>query len=193
MKKENKTLDNAYFDKVYTEKQDPWNFEKSEYEKDKYLKTLDSLPKKKYHKGLEIGCSIGVLTKLLADRCNELMSIDLNEFALASAKERLKEQSNVTLKIGSIPDDLPKESFDLVVMSEVGYYLSIDDLIKAKDEIKLRMIEDADLILVHWTHEVADYPLSGDQVNECFLGDKDFKLIINYRSPDYRLDVLSKN
>lgn len=192
MKNDNRTLDNTYFVKVYTENLDPWNLENSEYEREKYLKTIESLPKKKYHKALEIGCSIGVLSKLLAERSDELLSIDLNEIALASAKERLSDQSNITLKIGSIPNDLPNEMFDLVVMSEVGYFLNMDDLMKAKDEIKLRMMDDADLILVHWTHEVLDFPLSGDQVNECFLADKDFRLITNYRSPDYRLEVLTK-
>lgn len=192
MNKENNTLGIAYFDKVYTENPDPWNLEKSEYEKEKYMKTLDSLPKKRYLKGLEIGCSIGVLTNLLAERCDELLSIDLNEIALASAKARLGDRSNVTLKIGSIPDNLPKDTFDLVVMSEVGYFLNFGDLMKAKGEIKFRMTNDADLILVHWIHEVADFPLSGDQVNKCFLDDEDLKLIMSYRSPDYRLEVLTK-
>ena len=192
MKKENKTLDTAYFDKVYLENPDPWNFETSVYEKEKYTKTLESLPKKKYHKALEIGCSIGILTQRLADYCDELLSIDLNEIALTSAKERLKNQANVSLEIGSIPNNLPNKTFDLIVMSEVGYYLSMDDLMKAKDEIKLRMFSDANLVLVHWIHEVADYPLTGDQVHECFLADQDFDLVSKYRSPDYRLEVLTK-
>lgn len=192
MKENSDTLNEDYFDKVYNENSDPWNFEKSEYERKKYEKTMESLPLERYSAALEIGCSIGVLTKMLATRCDQLLSIDLNDAALKSAEKRLENTTNVTLKKGAIPNDLPDSNFDLIVMSEVGYYLSMDDLKKSKDLIKRRLKENADLVLVHWTHDVPDYPLSGDQVNETFLADEDFKVVNQYRTEDYRLEVLRK-
>lgn len=186
------SLDNRYFDNVYKENPDPWNFEKSEYEKKKYAKTLESLSKISYQNALEIGCSIGVLSQKLALRCEHLLSIDINEFALESAKRRLENLSNVSLKIGSIPSELPEGLFDLIVMSEVGYYLSMDDLKLAKKQIIQRLTGNGELILVHWTHHVTDYPLSGDEVNETFLADPDLKLVYQYKTADYRLEVFSK-
>ncbi|MGY3052578.1 cyclopropane fatty-acyl-phospholipid synthase-like methyltransferase [Pedobacter sp. UYEF25] len=192
MKKNSNSLGSSYFDKVYEENSDPWNFEKSEYEREKYSKTIESLSKEKYKTALEIGCSIGVLTQRLAERCVSLISIDISKDALKSAKDRLKDLSNVQLHLGSIPTEIPVGPFDLIVMSEVGYYLCMDDLKIAKEEIKRRLDENGELVLVHWTHEVADYPLSGDEVNELFLKDEDFKLIHQFKTQDYRLEVFTK-
>lgn len=191
MKDKSHTLGSEYFEKVYKENPDPWNFEKSQYEKDKYLKTLECLPKEKYDRALEIGCSIGVLTSQLAERCHQLIAIDISQSALENAKKRLKESLNVTLDIGSIPDNLPDGSFDLIMMSEVGYYLSMEDLKKAKTEIKKKLNKGGDLIIVHWTHYVEDYPLSGDQVSETFLADQELRMVDQYRTEDYRLEVFS--
>ncbi len=193
MKKDTSTLSQQYFDNLYTANRDPWDFEKSEYERKKYAKTIDSLPNQHYSSGLEVGCSIGVLTLLLAKKCDQLLSIDISEPALITARKRLINEYNVTIKKASIPDSFPAGAYDLVVMSEVGYYLNLADLIVAKQLIKENMKIGGDLILVHWTHYVEDYPLSGHQVHEVFLNDKDFESISAFKTKDYHLNVIRKN
>jgi len=192
MKKESNTLPQSYFDELYTNSSDPWDFEKSDYERQKYEKTLESLPQAHYNSCLEIGCSIGVLTQKLSGRCKKLLAIDISEPALATARKRLSNQQNVTIQKASIPDSFPAGDYDLIVMSEVGYYLSTNDLTLAKNLLKKNLTPNGDLILVHWTHEVADYPLSGDEVHELFLKEEDFIWLDSFRTADYRLDVLRK-
>ena len=126
------TLPADYFAHVYNNSSDPWHFETSPYEKEKYEATLDAMPKPRYSKGLELGCSIGVLTKMLATRCEQLLSTDISEAPLQKARERLKGNPQVTFLQAALPNEYPNETFDLIVMSEVGYYLSLEDLLSTK-------------------------------------------------------------
>ena len=82
------TLPPDYFDHVYQANRDPWNFETSPYEREKYAATLAALPRPHYAKAFEIGCSLGVLTAQLAPRCGHLLAVDVSEAALAQARAR---------------------------------------------------------------------------------------------------------
>lgn len=192
MKKENNSLSQEYFDNLYSANPDPWNFETSTYEREKYLKTIDSLPKNHYENVLELGCSIGVLTKLLATKCSRLLAVDISGTALATARRRLQTFKNVDFLQADISQKFPSGDYDLIVVSEVGYYLSLSDLTRAKNQIKSSLRTHGDLILVHWTHFVEDYPITGDQVHEVFLEDQELNQIMDYYTADYRLDVFTK-
>ena len=60
----------SYFEQMYRDHPDPWEFESSLYEQRKYAVTVASLPRSRYRSAYEPGCSIGVLTELLATRCD---------------------------------------------------------------------------------------------------------------------------
>lgn len=186
------TLSADYFTHVYNNSNDPWDFESSPYEKAKYKATIDALPKTTYNNALEIGCSIGVLTEMLAQRCSHLLSTDISDAPLQKAKERLKECSHVKFQKAAIPNEYPNEKLDLVMMSEVGYYLSSEDLQKAKEKIIVSLQKEGDLVLVHWLPFVPDYPLTGDEVHELFLQDKRLQHLFGKREEKYRLDMLRK-
>src|SRR5690606_28539868 len=84
------SLSKSYFDSLYSQNSDPWNFRNSEYEKRKY-KTIDTyLRNKQFKKGLELGCSIGEHTSHLANHCNKLIAVDISEEAIATAKDQNK-------------------------------------------------------------------------------------------------------
>lgn len=185
------TLSSAYFEQIYDENNDPWDFETSEYEKAKYAHTIQSLGNKHFSSGLEIGCSIGVLTEMLAQHCDALLSIDISAKALETAKKRLESNPNVDFKVAAIPDGFPEGKFDLIVMSEVGYYLSLTDLKRSIDRIEEQLLIGGTLVIIHWTHYVKDYPLTGDEVHEAFSESK-LKHLHGDRTKDYRLDVYEK-
>lgn len=189
-----KSLDANYFKDVYDANDDPWNFETSEYEAGKYMSTLAALPRKKYENALEIGCSIGVLSKLLAERCGHLLSTDVSEKALRKAKERCHEVTNITFQKLSFPDEMPTENFDLIMISEVAYYLSPKDWGTASEKLYHIMKPKANLFLVHWLPEVHDYPQTGDQVHDSFAELMKDRLInvFNSRAENYRIDVWEK-
>ena len=62
------TLPLAHFEDLYRRSADPWGFASSGYEAAKYAATLAALPRDRYARGLEVGCSIGVFTAALAGR-----------------------------------------------------------------------------------------------------------------------------
>lgn len=188
----NITLSGEYFEQMYHQNPDPWNFETSVYEKQKYQQTLQALNKGRYDRALEIGCSIGVLTEMLSVQCSELIAMDISDTALQIARRRLSEKQQVRFINQAIPEYFPEGPFDLIVLSEVGYYLNQPDLLKARDKMINLLSTNGTILLVHWTHFVADYPLTGDQVHECFL-DSSLSHIYSKRMSDYRIDLLIRD
>ena len=191
---EKKTLKEEYFKQVYEANDDPWDFESSKYEAEKYAATLESLPVKDYENALEIGCSIGVLTKHLAKRCKHLLATDVSQKALDQAAKRCKELNNVRFQLSSFAEDLPEEKFNLVMISEVAYYLSAEDWHSAILKLYSKMQPKGNLVLVHWLPEVHDYPQTGDEVHNSFEKLMKDKLtnVFNSRAENYRIDVWEK-
>jgi cyclopropane fatty-acyl-phospholipid synthase-like methyltransferase len=136
------------FEKLYAGGRDPWNYVSSAYEAQKYAFTLNSLSRNHYSSALEIGCSIGVMTKQLAPRCDTLLAIDVSESALRQAKQRCSE-AHVEFALMRVPKDWPKGRFDLIMMSEVLYYLSAADFDALIERLKHAVALDGEIILVH--------------------------------------------
>ena len=115
--------DPGYFERLYESDPDPWKFASSEYERDKYAATMAALPPGRFARCFEVGCSIGVLTHELAQRCDALLGVDVAENALDQARTRLRDMPWVRFVRMAVPTEWPEGSFDLVLFSEVLYYL----------------------------------------------------------------------
>lgn len=187
------SLDTDYFRRLYEADPDPWRFATSPYERAKYAATLAALPRVRYRAGFEIGCSIGVLTRDLAARCERLLAVDLLPEVLAAARARCAGLPQVVFRRMAVPDQLPAGRFDLIVVSEVGYYLATADLDRLADFIMGALLPQGHLVMVHWTG-ATDYPLSGDQVHERVLARSAGRLtrLSGTRAESYRLDVLER-
>ena len=190
----NESLTPKYFEKIYAANDDPWNFAASEYEAEKYAATLAALPRDFYKNAFEIGCSIGVLTEKLAQRCGKLLAVDVSEKALAQARKRCQNLDRVRFKTMRVPQEFPAEKFDLILISEVGYYLAPDDWRTALEKVFAHLKENAHVALVHWTPAVHDYPQTGDAVHESFteFAKGKFKHMKAERAEKYRLDIWEK-
>ncbi|QIX62143.1 methyltransferase domain-containing protein [Hymenobacter sp. BT18] len=186
----------AYFDEVYRANSDPWNFETSPYEHEKYRATLAALPRPGYQRAFEIGCSLGVLTAQLAPRCQELLAIDVAEAALAKARQRCQAFPHVQFRRMQVPAEFPTGQFDLILVSEVGYYWDEPTLRQAANAIFEALTPGGQLLLVHWTPPVHDYPLTGEEVHALFLEYTQpggpARHLLHQRQPTYRLDLLEK-
>ena len=188
------SLPPAYFHDVYRANPDPWGFESSPYEAAKYAATLAALPRDRYRRAFEIGCSIGVLTERLAARCDDLLAVDVVEDVLDRARVRTRHLANVQFARMRVPAEFPAGRFDLILVSEVGYYWSGDDLAEARRRIVAALAPAGHLLLVHWTPVVPDYPLTGDEVHEHVLataGD-DLRHRAGRREERYRLDLFER-
>src|ERR1700760_676889 len=114
----------AFFESRYQAAPDPWHFASSGYELDRYQATLAALGKARYKRAYEPGCSVGVLTAELAQRCDCLIACDLSPTAVARARERCASYDNVCIEVRDAAETPPSGHFDLIVFSELGYYFS---------------------------------------------------------------------
>lgn len=186
------TLPRDYFDRLYQSDADPWNFSNKEYEHQKYAVTLDNLPRERYQNALELGCSIGVLTQLLAARTDKLLSLDAAQIAVDAAQERCADLANVEVRRATLPGEFPDGQFDLILMSEVGYYFALPDLEQLSERVLSGLKSGGDLVLVHYLPDVPDYPLTGDDVHEFFLDLPGLNHLSGFRAERYRLDCLRR-
>ena len=183
--------DPAYFEALYKGDPDPWKFATSDYERDKYAATIAALPDRRFGRCFEVGCSIGVLTRHLAARCDSLLGIDVSETALAQARTRCADLPAVTLEWMAVPGSWPEGSFDLIVFSEVLYYLGIEGIHEAARKSLASLSPGGVIVLVNW-HGDTDGACTGDEAAEMFCADVSGRLrAVNAgRSDRYRVDVL---
>jgi SAM-dependent methyltransferase len=188
----NHAFDREYFERLYAANPDPWQFETSPYERDKYQATLGALDHARYQSVFEIGGSIGVLTAKLAERCDRLISVDLSPSAQAQARGRCRHWDHLRFELMRVPQELPPEAFDLIVISEVGYCWTQDDLVLAGERLPERLLPYGQLLLVHYTPKIQDCALSGDAVHEHFLNLPGLVQRRGGRSERYRIDLLER-
>ena len=182
------STDREYFQNMYDENTDPWNFATSSYEQRKYALTINSLPRERYRNAFEPGCSIGVLSELLASRCERLLATDIVSSALEQAKQRLRKCENVVVESRAIPGSWPDEVFDLVVLSEVAYYFDAGSLRDILALIVRSTLPGAHVIGVHWRGET-DYPLTGDRAHELINANDQLRRIVHHLEEEFMLDL----
>ncbi|MGP5319177.1 PIG-L family deacetylase [Arthrobacter rhombi] len=182
------------FDGLYRQRPDPWNYVDSGYEKRKRAVTLASLPADHYEYVIEAGCSIGVLTADLATRCSFVLGLDASEVALASARDRLAEKTNVTLMRAILPRQWPATAQghpDLAVVSEIGYFLTHAELSELLGRITATLRPGGHLLLCHWLHPVEGWELNGEIVHAAAATLGWHRLVL-HRETDFLLEVFER-
>ena len=181
-------LQREYFEKLYAESPDPWEFATSEYERRKYEQTLEVLQGRRFKRALEVGASIGVFTEMLVPYCDELLAVDTSERAVELARERLFGQ-NVRIEQRTLPEDMPGGPFGLIVASEVLYYLPQETVLLALRSFEEELASGGALLAVHWRKETRTYPLQGDEVHHLLVENTRLKNVKTVVEPEYRLDL----
>ncbi|MGH3721654.1 MAG: class I SAM-dependent DNA methyltransferase [Pseudonocardiaceae bacterium] len=185
----NPSLPAGYFEGLYATATDPWGFATRWYEHRKYACALAALPQERYRRGYEPGCSIGVFTEHLAARCDELLATDVAEAPLRAARGRLTQSPHVVLERRAVPEHWPPGSFDLIVISELGYYLDPRDLNRLWVAATHALQPGGTLLTVHWRHPVADYPQTGDDVHAALAAQPGLGRLVEHVEEDFRLEV----
>jgi len=185
----NERLGREYFEGLYAESDDPWNFKASEYEQNKYARTLAVLGERSFRRALEAGASIGVFTEMLSDRCDELLAVDVSERAVTAARRRLSGRGHVRIERRSLPEEMPDGPFDLIVASEVLYYFPREEMLTVLRGFERELARGGVLLAVHWRRKTETYPLQGDEVHDLLV---EHTRLLNRETiiePDYRLDL----
>ena len=180
------TWDRSVFDRLYASSDDPWDFRTSPYEQAKYAATLAMLPSGRFASGLEIGCSIGVLTARLAERCHVLLAIDCADAALSRAASSCP---LVRFERHHVPASFPAGRFDLIVISEVLYFLSSPDIAALARHCLQAVQPGGTIILANWTGPT-DTPSTGEQAADAFVAASELALSETRREATFRLDRL---
>ena len=182
----------TYFEQMYATDPDPWSFESRWYDGRKHTLTTAALPRARYRSGYEPGCSTGALTRLLAPRCDALLAVDGVASAVATARHRLAAQPHVTVGQGRLPYDWPRQTFDLIVLSELGYYFDDTDLDVLLAQTVATLEPGGDLVALHWRHPVAEHARSGDEVHDRIAATPGLELTSQHVEADFLLDVYAR-
>lgn len=182
----------SHFARLYQYNPDPWGFQTDPYEKAKYQRTVEVLGPRRFASGLEAGCSIGVLTRMVAPSCEALLAIDLVEQPLAAARARCADQPWVRFARMQVPGEWPDGRFDLILLSEVLHFLSPADIARCAARVNGGALPGAAVLLVNWLGR-SDDPCTGDEAAEHFIAAATGMLSIAHqeRTDRYRLDLLA--
>jgi SAM-dependent methyltransferase len=186
------SLPPSYFDEMYAASPDPWGLAHRWYEQRKYALTLAVLPRQRYRSAYEPGCSVGVLSEQLAGRCDRLLAADAALPAVRAARARLAGRPNAVVEHRAVPAEWPDGRFDLIVLSEIGYYLDLPDLGRLVRLAVEALEPGGDLVAVHWRHPVADYPLRGDAVHAAVAADHRLASTCRHVEADFLLEVFAR-
>jgi SAM-dependent methyltransferase len=176
------------FERLYAANPDPWRYDSSEYERGKYAATLAALDGRSYRRALEVGCSIGAFTELLADRCAALTALDFSARAVGLARARLSARTHVSVLEASFPEQAPAGEWDLVVCSEVLYYLDRPALEAATGWLREQLSAGATVLAVDWRGPTTTEPQDGDEVHDLLRERLVAWHALEGRQPGYRLD-----
>ena len=179
-----------YFDELYTEADDPWGLADRFYERRKRSALLAALPREQFRRTFEPGCATGLLTEELARRSREVIAWDGAEAAVHQARRRVSPEhgSQVHVEHGRIPHRWPAGPFDLLVLSEVGYYC--DDLDLLRQRVLGSLAPDGVLVACHWRRAAPDHPHTAAEVHDA-LG-AGLQHDVQHVEADFLLDVWSR-
>lgn len=185
-----KSTSASFFEDKYRRTADPWNFEHSRYEQERYGRILTAIRGQRYTRAFEPGCSIGILTQRLCDICDQVEAIDISATAVASAKQRCKNLRQIRIRCCSLADAVLEGTFDLIVFSEIGYYFEEDGLRKILDHLIGSLSQTGIFVAAHWLGRSKDHVLNGDAVHEIVRDHGSLLLDHEERRAHFRLDRL---
>ena len=176
-----------HFERLARESEDPWSYETSEYELAKYRRTLAYVPEPAGD-ALELGCSIGVFTAMLAPRCSSLLAVDFSPTAVGRARRRVAGLDQVEVRRATLPEQMPAGPFETIVCAEVLYYWSPRLVAEGLRRIEAELAPGGTLVAVHWRHGDPRRELDGDDVHAILHRDTRLRHLGGESTDDYLLE-----
>lgn len=186
------SVEDRYFEGLFAGNNDPWGFRQRWYEQRKRLVTLAALPRPHYRTIFEPGCANGELSAALAERCDQLLCCDTSAAAVNLARTRLSLFDHAEVRQCRLPGDWPAEKFDLIVFSEIGYYLDRQDLTEVIHRISDSLTADGQLLACHWRPVIEGCPLNARQVHDLIHEQLHLPRVVLHQEADFLLEVWSR-
>ncbi|SDE44810.1 SAM-dependent methyltransferase [Paraburkholderia lycopersici] len=184
----------AHFDAQFARGTDPWRYHTSWYEARKRALTLAALPRALYRRAFEPGCASGELSAALAPRCGQLLCADFAPRAVEIARSRLASFAHVQVERRAMPADWPAARFDLIVVSEIAYYLGEAGCAEMATLAATALEADGTLLCCHWRHGGEAWMVDSTRVHDIFAHQAlraSLHRVVHAEDADFLLDVWS--
>ncbi len=155
-----------FFERMFHGKDDPWNFAADEYEQHRYRTIVQALAPGGYRRAWEPGCSVGALTEKLAALADRVDASDFSPSAAGAAQKRCRHLPGVSVRCAAVTDPIDYGAYDLLLLSELGYYFSSERWSALVQSIVSGMQPGATLLAAHWLGTSPDHRMSGDEVHD---------------------------
>ena len=182
-----------YFDQLFAGNDDPWAFRQRWYEQRKRALTLAALTRPRYASIFEPGCANGELSAALAVRCDQLLCCDTASAAVALAENRLLDFPHATVQQRRLPEQWPTGPFDLIVLSELCYYLDAEDLHRLIDCALASLTDEGQVLACHWRPTIEGCPQSAEQVHALLEQRLGLAHVVEHHEDDFLLDLWSRD
>lgn len=160
----------AFFERLYRGSDDPWSFASRPYEQRRFSRIIDALGPRSYRCAFEPGCSQGELTLRLAERCGFVEAHEFSQCAAERARRRCRDHANVHIRCADWRRAGPLGPTDLMVLSEIGYYLDADALAARLRQLTMSLTHDAVIVACHWLGSSPDHEIGGHEVHAVLGG-----------------------
>jgi len=181
-----------HFTNLYLAKDDPWDNATKWSDQRKYAVTLASLPRERYRNAYEPGCAVGILTRMLAPRCDALLAADAVGAAVHQARTFVADVPHVRVEEALLPADLPDDTYDLIVVGDLLYYLSADDLAATIKGLVDRLEPGGDLVSVHFRDREEGGNFDGFNAHEALKDHPSLTPVVHHEDDWFLLDVLTR-
>ena len=181
-----------YFDQLFAGNDDPWAFRQRWYEQRKRALTLAVLTRPHYASIFEPGCANGELSAELATRCERLLCCDTASAAVQLAQTRLTAFAHAHVEQRRLPQEWPAGQFELIVLSELCYYLDVNDLNRLIDHALAALTDNGQLLACHWRPPIDGCPQTAEQVHALLQQRLGMSPLAQYHDQDFLLDLWSR-
>lgn len=183
----------AHFDAMFEASSDPWGYDDEPYEHDRFGRTIDALAERRYFSALELGCANGALTEKLAPLCHRLLATDASSSALTVARKRVGHLADVSLVVASLPEDIPEGPFDLIVASDMLYYLGLDGVVASMAKLEKQAAAKCRMLIASYLGET-ETRLTGEMSSETAIAHLiSWRRTRSERTDRLRIDVLDRS
>ncbi|WP_395027254.1 methyltransferase domain-containing protein [Comamonas odontotermitis] len=184
----------AHFEQLYQASADPWAVKTAWYERRKRQVLLAALPLEHYRYGFEPGCGNGETTMALLERCDQLVAADSAESAVLLCNARIQREGlhQPNLQKLQLPQEwpeVPAGGFDLLLVSELAYYLEDADLALFSERCLSSLARGGHLLMCHWRHQAPDLLQTADTIHAQIGASAALKSVVEHRETDFLLEV----
>ena len=144
---------------------DPFGFDRNPEEQLKFARTLEACGGESLGRVLELGCAVGSFTEVLAPYADQVLALDVSQSAVDRVAQRLAAHPHVRAVAMSIPAEFPEGTFDVVVASDVLYYLPVAELQRCVERIHASLADGGAFVAVHYVPRMGSL-LNGDEAHD---------------------------